>query len=211
MPSRLRQGKQAFIRAVKFSSAILPKDGLLTAKQAESIRIAYELYKEPSTSLRDVIEYYKEHDIYTLSTTRVNGEPKENMDRSHVSRILESPLYVRADKEVYAFFVSKGYEILDDIEAYDGVHGVFIHRSSGTTFVKIGYHEGLVDAETWLAVQDKKSHNRRIPNNGSSNVSWLVGLLKCKIISRLLILIIRQGQSGGSISWIMAHTARRAV
>ena len=153
---------------------------LVPSEQAESIRIAYELYKEPSTSLRDVIEYYKEHDIYTLSTTRVNGEPKENMDRSHVSRILESPLYVRADKEVYAFFVSKGYEILDDIEAYDGVHGVFIHRSSGTTFVKIGYHEGLVDAETWLAVQDKKSHNRRIPNNGSSNVSWLVGLLKFK-------------------------------
>ena len=49
------------------------------------------------------------------------------MDRSHISRILESPLYVRADKEVYAFFVSKGYEILDDIEAYDGIHGVFIH------------------------------------------------------------------------------------
>lgn len=94
---------------------------LVPSEQAESVKIAYDLYQKPSTSLKDVIEYFKENDNYTLS--KHNGEVKDNMDRSHISRILESPLYVRADKEVYAFFVSKGYEILDDIEAYDGIHG----------------------------------------------------------------------------------------
>ena len=150
---------------------------LVPSEQAESVKIAYDLYQKPSTSLKDVIEYFKENDIYTLS--KHNGEVKDNMDRSHISRILESPLYVKADKEVYAFFVSKGYEILDDIEAYDGIHGVFIHRSSGVTFVKVGYHEGLVDASVWLAVQDKKAHNKRIPNNANANHSWLTGFLKC--------------------------------
>ena len=50
-----------------------------------------------------------------------------NLDRSHLSRILEDPLYVRADKEVYRYFLSKRYEMLDDIEAYDGIHGLFVH------------------------------------------------------------------------------------
>ena len=101
------------------------------------------------------------------------------MDRSHLSRILASPLYVRADKEVYAYFAAKGYEIVDDIEDYDGVHGIFYHKTPDGTFIKLGYHEGLVPAETWLAVQDKKSHNERIPNNGKVINSWLVGLVKC--------------------------------
>ena len=31
-----------------------------------------------------------------------------------------------------------------------------------------------------LTVQDKKSHNQKIPNNGGGKTSWLVGLAKCK-------------------------------
>lgn len=33
--------------------------------------------------------------------------------------------------------------------------------------------------KTWLAVQDKKAHNRKFPNNGKAKRSWLVGMLKC--------------------------------
>ena len=60
-----------------------------------------------------------------------------------------------------------------------GVNIAPIKRSDGTEYIKVGYHEGLVDSETWLAVQDKKSSNKRIPNNGTAKHSWLVGLLKC--------------------------------
>ena len=102
------------------------------------------------------------------------------MDRTHFSRLLESPLYVRADKDVYQHLVSKGFEIIDDIGDFDGIHGLFRHkRRDGTEYIKVGYHEGLVDSKTWLAVQDKKSHNSKIPNNGSAKNSWLVGLSKC--------------------------------
>jgi len=102
--------------------------------------------------------------------------------------LLESPLYVRADIDVYQFLISKGYEILDDIEAFDGKHGLFKHKKSGVKgfsnkpedyYIKVGYHEGLVDSEAWLTVQDKKSHNQRIPNNAGAKNSWLVGLTKC--------------------------------
>jgi len=124
--------------------------------------------------LQDILNYFRDKGI------DVNKSEKSNMDRSHFSRLLESPLYVRADLEVYQYLVSNGYEMIDDVEAYDNVHGLLRHkRADGTEYIKVGYHEGLVDAETWLAVQDKKSRNSKIPNNGKAKNSWLVGLTKC--------------------------------
>jgi len=153
----------------KNGSVLIPSD------KADVVRIAYQLYKAPETSLADVLAYFRNNGI------DVNRTAKSNMDRSHFSRLLESPLYVRADKDVYQYLLSKGFEIIDDIEAFDGIHGLFRHKMrDGTEYIQIGYHEGLVDSKTWLAVQDKKSHNVKIPNNGSAKNSWLVGLVKCE-------------------------------
>lgn len=75
---------------------------------------------------------------------------------------------------------SLGYEMVDDVEDYDGIHGLLVHKNpNGGFFVKLGYHEGLVDAKTWLEVQDKKEHNHRIPHNRKGNKSWLTGIVKC--------------------------------
>ncbi|MCL2571932.1 MAG: recombinase family protein [Defluviitaleaceae bacterium] len=177
----------------KAGSVLVPSD------KAHVIQKAYEIYKNPDTSLADIVDYFKDNDIEVNIPRRARAYSDEqaikanggmsNMDRSHFSKLLDSPLYVKADKDVYQYLVSKGYEILDDIEAFNGVHGLFRHskikgkqatRDSGEYFyIKVGYHEGLVDSDTWLAVQDKKSHNKRIPNNISAKNSWLVGLTKC--------------------------------
>lgn len=170
------QGGKVYYGYVPERRTINGKTGsvLVPSKQADVIRIAYQLYKDPGTSLTDVLEYFRNNSI------AVNRTEKSNMDRGHLSTLLKSPLYVRADKDIYRYLVSKGYEIIDDIEAFDGVHGCFRHkRSDGSEYIKVGYHEGLVDSETWLAVQDKKSRNVRIPNNGSAKNSWLVGIAKC--------------------------------
>ena len=152
----------------KRGSVLVPSD------KAEVVVMAYRIYKEPAASLWDVISYFRENGI------EINRTSGGNMDRSHFSRILESPLYVRADKDVYEYLALKGFDILDDVSAFDGIHGCFRHkRRDGSEYIKVGYHEGLVDADTWLAVQDKKSHNQRIPNNGGAKNSWLVGLVKC--------------------------------
>ena len=164
----------------KTGSVLVPSD------KADVVRIAYQLYKDPETSLADVLAHFRNNGI------EVNKTANTNMDRSHFSRLLASPLYVRADKDVYQYFISKGYEVVDDVEAYDGIHGCFRHkRSDGSEYIKVGYHEGLVDSETWLAVQDKKSHNKRIPNNGSARNSWLVGLAKCSHCHCAMTLVYR--------------------
>ncbi len=153
---------------------------LVPTELAEAVRIAYELYQDPDASLNGIIKYFKEHNINTSRPTPRRESGMNNLDRSHLSRILENPLYVRANKEVYAYFSSKGYEMLDDIEAYDGIHGLFVHADGeGSYFVKVAYHEGLVDGNVWLRVQDKKSHNSKFHNNGIVMNSWLVGMMKC--------------------------------
>ena len=57
--------------------------------------------------------------------------------------MLKSAIYVRADAEIYKYFSAKGYEMLDDISDYDGVHGVYVHQdlNSDNMFVspKDGY------------------------------------------------------------------------
>jgi hypothetical protein len=152
----------------KVGSVLVPND------KADVVKKAFEIYEVPSMSLADVMNYFVDNGI------NINSSDKSNMDRSHLSRILCSPLYVCADKNVYQYLVSQGVEIIDDVEAFDGVHGLFRHsRKSAADYVKVGYHDGLVDSDMWLAVQDKKSHNKKIPRNGTAKNSWLTGIVKC--------------------------------
>ncbi|MBR6419149.1 MAG: recombinase family protein [Oscillospiraceae bacterium] len=169
---------------------------LVPSAQAESVRIAYEMYQNPDVSLIQIIRYFQEHGIDTARPIRVGSDKTGNMDRSHLSRILESPLYVRADKEVYAYFSSKGYEMLDPIEDYDGIHGIFYHKTADGISIKLAYHEGLVPAEVWLKVQDKKSHNSKFLNNGTAMNSWLVGMMKCGNCGYALHINHRVGTKG---------------
>ena len=153
---------------------------LVPSENAEAVRVAYELYQHPENSLKDIIRYFADNGINAKRSAPRTKTGISNIDRSHLSRILENALYVRADKEVYAYFASKGYEMLDDISAYDGIHGLFVHAGGDSGFfVKVGYHEGIVPAETWLVVQDRKGKQSKFPNNGKAMNSWLVGLMKC--------------------------------
>ena len=43
------------------------------------------------------------------------------------------------------------------------------------------YHEGLVDADVWLAVQDKFSHHHIPLRKGKVLRSWMSGLLMCPL------------------------------
>lgn len=137
---------------------------LFADDKAADVERAFEMYIDRGTSYRmiyDVVDNVRE-----------------------LQQIFPNPVYVRADSEVYKYLAAKGYEMLDDIEAYDGKHGVFLHglrnaKKGSKPFAKVGYHEGIIDSVTWLAVQDKLDAHARVPKNRTAVASWLVGLVKC--------------------------------
>lgn len=130
---------------------------LVPSEAAQTIITAYEMNKEPDVSLADICKYIQENNLPTTST-EYGEKITLSVDTAYLSQLLKNPMYVRADKEIYRYLMSKGFNMIDDIEMYDGVHGVFRYKPRlPDKYVKVAYHEGLVSAETWLAVQDKKT------------------------------------------------------
>lgn len=153
---------------------------LVPTNAADTVKSAYELYCKPDVSLKDLLTYIQEHNLNTNVITKNNKIYTRQMTRAHLSAMLKSPLYVRADINVYKYLKAQGYKMCDDVSAYDGVHGLFCHNAySKDKFIKVGYHEGLVDAQTWLTVQEKKDGFPVHKNRSKPFNSWLSGVIKC--------------------------------
>lgn len=153
---------------------------LTPSEVAETVKIIFQLYSKPNTSLKDILTYIQEHNSNTAFVGTNNKVYDMQMSRAHLSGLLKNPLYVKADIKVYQYLKSKGFKMCDDVSAYDKVHGLFWHNiDKKDKFVKVGYHEGLIDSKTWLAVQEKKDSFDICKNRGKPFNSWLSGLLKC--------------------------------
>lgn len=153
---------------------------LVPSETADTVKAIFRLYSQPEVSLKDLLVYIQDNNLNTNCVTKYNKKYVRPMSRAHLSMILKNPLYVRADINVYKYLKSKGYDMCDDISAYDSVHGLFCHNAeSSDKFIKVGYHEGLVDAQTWLAVQEKKDSFQTHKNRTKPFNSWLSGVLKC--------------------------------
>ena len=138
------------------------------------------MYSKQSTSLRDIINYFRDNNIQYLRTDKYGRNHNGKLNVSSLSAILKNPVYVRADKEVYAYFISKGYDVLDEPEKYDGVHGVYLRKNGNSGYyVKVGNHEDIIEASVWLSVQDKKSHNITFTSMGKAKK--FLGCGACKV------------------------------
>ncbi len=185
------------------------------AREGLISRIVVKKYDRFSRNLRDYLNVSEELDklgvtVYSLSEP-FNTETKEGrMMRNNLLNFAEferetiagrvADSYNTRSRETGFFqgrMMSFGYTTqrmtVNGKDAYDGVHGVFLHNNAdGGKFAKIGYHEGLVDSSVWLTVQDKKQHSRSFHTNRKANNSWLVGLLKCKECGLAVVINVQQ-------------------
>lgn len=153
---------------------------LLANEKAEIVRTLFEAYTQPEVSLRSLAREMTEQGIH--------GPKREAWDNVTLARLLRSPLYVRAEESVYWYYLSRGLEILQPVEAFDGVHGCNIIGRRDRTRSKyvsqgqrltVANHEGFLPAALWLRVQEKLGGNRQIPRGNAGKYTWLTGLLKC--------------------------------
>ena len=150
-------------------------------EQAQIIKYIFSLYAQRDLSLGDVQRILNAQEIKSAKGT--------NWDSSKVSKILRSPLYVKANASIYHYYKARGCLITNDISDFIGEHGCFIigkRKASDRRYTNVtdhqlslSIHEGFIDADTFLKCQYKLDKNARITNNGQSQYSWLSGLFKC--------------------------------
>lgn len=149
--------------------------------QAEIVRRIFEAYVRPETSLRSIAR--------ELTAQGIHGPKREAWDNVTLSRILHSPLYVRADEDVYWHYLAMGLQIQQDIEAFDGAHACNVigrrdrsrnkYNALAGQLLTVANHEGIIDSGLWLRVQEKLSKNPQISRSNAGKYSWLTGLMKC--------------------------------
>lgn len=149
--------------------------------KAEAVKLIFEKYAASDISLRALAR--------ELSEMGIPGPKREQWDNVSLSRILRSPLYVRAGEDIYWYGVAKGYEMKQPAEAFDGIHGCNIigrrdrgkekYNDTSVQLMTVANHEGFIAAELWLRVQDKLSGNVQISRAKAGKYSWLTGLVKC--------------------------------
>lgn len=162
------------------------------------IEYLYTAYEEPLASIGSLVrEVSADYEKWGL---------EKPLSGVRIRRILRNPVYVRADAQVYRYLSDKGAQMVDDAEEFDGTRGcsVYGERGAKTTakftdltgeYVKLGWHEGLIPAPQWLAVQHKLDGNRQLRNAGRGTHSWLSGLVKCGYCGYALTVV--NGQRNG--------------
>ena len=172
-------------------------DGIRTKKMAanpetaERVKLMYEMYAKPNTSLGDIARYLAENNMYY--------DGKE-ITRCTLTNLLKNPVYVQADLEIYEFFKSQGTNIANDAADFSGLNGCYLYQGRDTSERKqvelkdqmlvLAPHEGIISSETWLTVRKKILSNTTFGGARKAKNTWLVGKIKCGNCGAGLVCII---------------------
>lgn len=169
-----------------FSLIKITEDGrrvssLLANEQAQVVQGIFREYAKPETSLRSLAK--------ALTEKGIHGPKREVWDNVTLSRILHSPLYVCADEQIYWYYLSKGLQIQQGVEAFDGEHACNVigrrdrirnkYNSLDSQMLTVANHKGMISSDLWLRVQEKLAANPQISRTNAGKYSWLTGLMKC--------------------------------
>jgi DNA invertase Pin-like site-specific DNA recombinase len=151
-------------------------------EEAEIVQGIYEDYAYNHRSLNDIAR--------TLNNKSIKTKRNQHWSMQAVSRILHNPIYVKANADIYTYLKSNGATMNNDVEEYNGIHGCYVYgnaqqrkakfTSLENDYVTLGLHDGFIDANLWLLVQQKFRQQRVNGNLGSGKLSWAQGLVKCK-------------------------------
>ena len=158
-----------------------PLPALVPDGRAPAAADIFRAYARPGATLGSVAR--------ALNEAGVPAPRRAVWDGAALSRLLHSPLYVMADREVYLYYQGRGAEPVNPPEAFDGRRaGMLVgrrDRSAGKyrdlrgQRLSLAAHGGLVPSGLWLQCQDKLEANRQLSGAGRGKHTWLSGLLRC--------------------------------
>ena len=154
---------------------------IVVPEEAEIIKLIYQMYAQPQTSLGDIMRYLADNGILTRRG--------RNWNRTQIGEMLKNPAYLMADLDVYEFYKSQGTNIINGPSEFIGTNGCYLYNGQdakahkkqsleGQTLV-IAPHEGFVPSQDWIAARKKCLNNRCFSTSTKAKNSWLVGKAKC--------------------------------
>ena len=176
---------------VPFGFSLVPHvlDGKKTScyecveNEAEILRKIYSAYKEPGTSLSDVVGV-----LYTLQLP--NPRRRDGLwIRPHIARMIKNPIYVMADSQVYDY------------------NGCYLYHIEDEQHLVLAPHKGIIPPEVWLKCQKGKLKGKRI-QTPQTPVSWLTGKLTCLKCGRAVIVRQTTGRNGQIYRYFVCSACR---
>lgn len=148
---------------------------------------------ETSGILKDIFNKFLEEESVMrvakyLNEKGVKTQKGSTWSSAAVKRILENVTPVRADKKLHTYLLSRGYEISNQEEEFDGSGGLceyFKNKNKNKTteigdrLVTVGSHEPIIDSDVFIKAQFLLGRNSGSNVGKPSKKSFLAGLLKC--------------------------------
>ncbi len=152
--------------------------------EIEHIKYIFDNYAVPNVTLRRLMDNLVQNNILP---------PQGNWSTAKLSNILKNPIYVKGDNAMYEYFASNNANIISDISAFDGVHGLQLygktkHTADDMSDIKVVVmaHEGVVNSDTWIKCRKKIEKNKKIGNSISNSTSWIGGKIVCQKCGRTM-------------------------
>jgi hypothetical protein len=176
------QTPYGFITEPYTMQGIKTKRLIIQPDEANFVKLMYEMYAEPQTSLCNITQKLSAQGMKTK-----HGKP---LSRTTLSLILRNPVYVMADLDIYEFFKSQGTEIINSAEDFAGAtNGCYYYQGKGNNESKykhlqgqqlvIAPHEGFISSDLWLRVRKKLMASHTYQPARKARNSWLAGKIKC--------------------------------
>ena len=167
---------------------------------AERVKMMFDMYAEPQTSLGDIVRHFLENGL---------DFGKKQLCRQNLANILGNPIYAQADTEMYEFFKNQGAVVTNDAADFAGVNGCYSYKGRDTTpqggrydltdhILVVAPHEGLIPSDTWLTCRQKLMKNTDFGGGGQKKAknTWLSGKAKCGVCGSNLMYVPSPGGKG---------------
>ena len=149
-------------------------------EEAEIIRLIFEMYSKPTTTLGDVLRELQKQGVHTNRRGKV-------WQTARISEVMRNPIYTYADKDTYYFFKSQGCNIINPIDDFTGETSLYLFKGENTNRktwdmtennIVVAPHQPIIDSATWLICRRKLLANHQIKTCKAKN-SFLAGKVKC--------------------------------
>lgn len=142
--------------------------------------------------------YLKEGSLHKTEVWFTKNKIKSNsgtlLEKTSLKIILNNPVYVKSTPEVIKYLKNNGWNVYGEA---DGIHGLLTYnktesvtgpdgkvtkriQSKENWIAAISSVEGIIDADTWLKVQEQFERNKdTFPRLGKTHTAILTGKLRC--------------------------------